>query len=44
MTVALKLDYASESSGGLVRTHIVDPHPQRFWFSKSRAETKNLHF
>ena len=35
--MVLKLDHASESPGGPVKTHIAEPHPQSFWFSSSRV-------
>lgn len=35
--MVLKLEHASESPGGPVKTHIAGPHPHSFWFSRSRV-------
>ena len=39
-----KLSHARESPGGLTKAQITGPHLQSFWFSKSEARPKSVHF
>lgn len=39
-TVVLKLQWASDSPRGLIKTQTVGPHPQRFWFSWSGVDSR----
>ena len=39
-----KLSHARESPGGLAKAQITGPHLQSFWFSKSEARPKSVHF